>query len=435
MAALVPIIVFGLTLYLSLFKPRHLIGWMCLILCVDIFDSQVFVNLSSVKSASLALALTSFKVPWLRLFKQSKFLQAFSAYAGFLCLLGLYFGYLSPGEFNLTRHLPKDAPHWRVPLHLISFFLEAHFAFRLGHGLNQAGHEALDWVRKGFFIGFALVCAGAFLEKMLGFDFYHFFTGGRAFLDPLRMRGFSYEPRGLSQACAYGLLLLPLMLQRWWQRLAAGLLLFVSGFVLSSSMTGAVTLVGGAVALFSTYQLLNQANLKVFLKAFVGLVGIITVLIGITFMSSAWIAAENHYLNRLYVFSPNTDFISRLEVFDAAAANFFKHHPERIVVGTGPGLVYLSASDYVMEKDASFWNNGFSALPHMGAILVISNCGVVGFALFLLTLWLGVINAREKGVWACAYYVTFAFLYMLQIRPFFALALALAFPSDRDRSA
>lgn len=119
--------------------------------------------------------------------------------------------------------------------------------------------------------------------------------------------------------------------------------------------------------------------------------------LGLTFLVGALLTTLpkvyiGHLEERLGYFA-ESDVAKKLEVFDAASVNFLNHNPKYYFLGTGPGLIYLPAGDSILPRDQPIWGNHFEALPHMGAVLILSNSGLIGLLFFLFILWVG---ARSK---------------------------------------
>ncbi|NDG86303.1 MAG: hypothetical protein EBX52_14840, partial [Proteobacteria bacterium] len=190
-----------------------------------------------------------------------------------------------------------------------------------------------------------------------------------------------YEPRGLAQNLAYALLTLPFVPGGRLKYLAVPLFLF-TGFGFSFSYTGILVLLSGLGLLVITRFLCKSRGTGGSTRSW--LAGLIAVPLLLALTLSFLPRSSKDYIAARFNYLSEKGFAEKFEVFDAAAINFFMHHPEHLVLGTGPGLIYLPASEYIVERDKPIWGHRFDALPHMGSVLVISNTGLAGLALLAI---------------------------------------------------
>jgi hypothetical protein len=146
----------------------------------------------------------------------------------------------------------------RTLLHLGRTFLEYCVVMYLVLQIERQPKETLRTYLKTIFFGSFALCGGAIFERLLKLDFYHFFTGGRAYIMDFRSRGLAYEPRGLSQNLANVILLTPFMPFGAWKYLAV-ILFLIFGFWATFSFSGMIVLAVGAFTLVS-YYVLSQRN-------------------------------------------------------------------------------------------------------------------------------------------------------------------------------
>jgi hypothetical protein len=366
---------------LALYKKsdKGLVFWITLSIIIDIFNSQHFLNLTAVKVTSIVLLpITILK--WKEYINDKTAKELFS-YFLLLTLLGLIYGFIFPWQDTTGERSIKDLSQFRSILHLGSFFLEAHLALFLGYLLKS--EQNFSFFKKSLLYSFSIMAIGPLIESLTQLDLYHFFTGGRALFDPTRLRGFNYEPRGLAQSAAYAIIFAPILnLKKLLIPFVLIMLALIFYFTMSA--TGILSLLVGISIALVLFILKNK--LKSIIKPVIAF--ILVALVSMT--SFYFIAPEEtksrfyyHFIDRIYVIKSNS-LVNKLEVFDAASLNYLVQNKKHLAVGTGPGLVYLPASPYIIERDKRIWGDHFSALPHMGIILILANSGIVGVALWLM---------------------------------------------------
>ncbi|MDA8792849.1 hypothetical protein N9N67_06355, partial [Bacteriovoracaceae bacterium] len=403
-------------------------------------NSQVYLNLTGLKLAGIVMI--PFVIKEIKELSHSKFIKFLFIFFGIMVVLGIVYGFIFPWPDSTGERSIRDLPAGRSVLHLGSVFLE--FAVAIWLGLKFKIKKNQEVALKALFYSTVLAAGSMYVEFILSrtnmhFDFYHFFTGGRAYHVWKRMRGFMYEPRGASQICAYGFLLLLIYFKGpIFKKIAYGAFFLIAGFALTFSMTGLITLVA-ATGILVTLKLflhlkkiesLNIKALKIYaLAGFIGLVSLIAI-INISPKSVKWEAWKNNFRKRSFLFNAQS-IAGRLEVFDAAAVNFFTHNPKHLIIGTGPGLVGLPASPYILDKDRKDFPTHISALPHMGGVIMLSNVGLLGLLIWFLMFWKGaktnfsLIKLDPKHTAIFLTYILFMLLYLLQIRYFYLFGLGL----------
>lgn len=409
-------------------RPSLAIAWVAIITVLDIFNSQLYMNLSAILIFGVAV------LPYLW-FKRKHWLSHVelrwvATWLALLALLGCYYGHISPWPDLTHLRTFKDLAGMRSILHFGRTLLEWAVVLFLMMELEKNPSRAFRAYTNALFFSSLILAVSALAESLLKIDFYHFFTGGRELLLPDRPRGFAYEPRGLSQNLAYALLMLPFVTLGRLKYLAIPLFLFI-GFGFSFSYSGILVLISGVCILLCLRLLMKSSfslgSPKLWVSGALGLM----VALSLTFRtlpdtSKNYIATRFHYLSE-------GGFADKFEVFDAASINFFMHQPRHLIFGTGPGLVYLPASEYIVERDKDIWGNKFEALPHMGLVLILSNMGLIGLFLFLGPL-LALIRRKSRAPDSLLVIgVLFLGLYLIQIRYYFLFgAAALLFRRKLD---
>ncbi len=419
-----------LPVYLLYFAKDHskAIAWIAIITMLDIFNSQLYMNLA-------AIPLFGFcAIPYV--WQNRKNLLANTAvkwlgiYFSLLVLLGIYYGFINPWpDLSGTRSI-KDQSAIRSILHL---------GRTLGEGISilylvlqiekNSKATASQFLKFTFFSAIAL-CMGGAIEAIFNFDLYHFFTGGRDLVLPGRMHGLAYEPRGMSQNLSYAILLTPFVpLGIWRYFLIPVFALFAYG--LTISFTGIAVLTAGILTLLVlaafTYRSLLVEKWKSISLSLAALLVFFATLFQVLPDRSTY------YLKERLLFFTASDIAAKFEVFDAAAINFLNHNPQNYLLGAGPGMIYLPASAYVLERDNYIYNNKLSALPHVGAVLVLSNAGILGLCIFIFALFQGFKNHANKKDLVFTLGVLLTTLFLIQIRYFFIFGIAALISRVKDK--
>jgi hypothetical protein len=395
------------------------VAWVALITVLDIFNSQLYMNLSAALLFGIAV------IPHLWHQRETLFRHPgarwITAYAILLGILGAYYGHWSPwADLTLSRSI-KDQAGMRSILHLGRTVLEWATAAFLLLELEKSPRKTLSIYLRTLFICSIVLAVSGIAEKWLQVDFYHFFTGGRELLLPDRPRGFAYEPRGLSQNLAYALLTLPFVPFGNWKYFTLPIFLFI-GFGFTFSYSGILVLLSGVFLLFALRFGLRGAGLSGSRTRWTLAAFAIPLLLGLTLKSLP--ETSRNYIHERFQYLSERGFAEKFEVFDAASINFFIHQPQHLPLGTGPGLIYLPASEYIVERDKPIWGNRFDALPHMGAILVIANSGVLGLVLLLYPFFSAFRRKRKTPDALLFVGVVLFGLFFVQIRYYFLFGAA-----------
>ena len=419
-----PLLIFiclALPAYFIYFLKRHLwaVAFVATVTIVDIFNSQTYMNLAAI----LLFGIVVIPHLWVNRSKliKNKATWPFAAYFVLLVILGAYHGFLQPWPDVTGLRSVKDQAGMRTVLHLGRTFLEFCVMLYLVLQIERQPKETLKTYLKTVFFGSIALCVGAVLERVLEFDFYHFFTGGRAYIMTFRSRSLALEPRDLSQNLAHGILMLPFTpFGAWKYWMVIPFLIF--GFYATFSFSGIVVLAVGVFTLAAYFVLQRREQLRKYkAKIAIGLILMLTGLgVGFNFLP----AYPKEYLITHLGFLSAPSVTEKLEVYDAAAMNFLNQNPKYYLFGTGPGLIYLPATSYILPRDQEVFHGGFEALPHMGLVLILSNAGLVGLFLFLFGVYYAI--ARKRFV-KSDYVVVSCILigiYFFQIKNFYLFGLA-----------
>lgn len=371
-------------------RNRLVLGWVCFTLSVHIFDTTIITNLPAARIVGLLYLPYAVLIvrSWLRLVPAQLLLMSFV----YLALLGLVFGFLWPWpDTSGNRPLTMTAPG-RAVVYLSRLLADLSLTIFVARELRKPG--ALRFLGGMFVLG-ATVSALAGIVNLLrpGFDPYFTLTGLRNLngVQIFRSRGLSFEPRGLGMACVYALMIL-LMLPGRISLLRQSLIVVNLLGILVSYSTSSLALF--AAGIVTAWIFINN-RMRMLLVGMLVVAGI--------FVGIGAVVVPQHFAVAIHTVMDHLDpterrmggvepqnlgeaIAYRLDSFDASALLFLLDQPEYIVVGTGPGMMLLPASDYVPPGIFSLIypkERGLDGLPTHGPLLELSNGGVLGLGLWL----------------------------------------------------
>lgn len=336
------------------------------LLMIDSFAFYKFINLNYYKIFAL-FHVKSF------LFKKSQ-ISFFSIFLIFFSFLsGIIFITLFPDLNDPSSNSLFSSSYIRIFRYQFTFISTLTFAYVLYCNLKD---EKLDGIGKTFiFIGY-LLALGSYIECFLNIDIYHFLTSGRELLYGThglwRTRGFSYEPRGASQALAACIAATTLFSNK--KNFFTSIIFFMPALILSASTSGLILLIIAFtfITLISWIQkkpdLIYKVIFATFLFAFLFVIN----------------PNQNKYVEQMerrsFLLKGRQNnitslIINKFEVYDAAYLNMLTHRPYFFIFGTGSGLAGIASQEFILEKDKSIYKGG-SALPHMGFVYLIGQFGL-----------------------------------------------------------
>ena len=119
----------------------------------------------------------------------------------------------------------------------------------------------------------------------------------------------------------------------------------------------------------------------------------------------------------------------RMDILDGPALLFLFSNPLYLLVGSGPGLVNLPATDYLPPSKDFNWaaDTGINTPPSIGLVIELSNTGIIGLGLWFIICicifrafnFLGKLNAPESRAWRIGKGAFAAVLgvYIMQVSP------------------
>jgi len=439
-------IVFGV-FYLVLFKKYYALSILVgIFLSVDALGSQWVVNFGAIKILGLILipfCIKKISFSHLNFVTKINFIQFF--YLASIGTLYVFLDMWNDEGFKL-QHSMKMRPILNLGSSVL-LYTPIFFFTLLASRKELSIKRTIRGFIQGFYIGSIFLMLGIVAEILFSLDLYSLLTRGVQMLNEYRPRGLSYEPRGASQTLVCAILLLLYSEIKAFYKALLYLILILSAFYLTFSFTGFILLLVGVIISLLYKSLLlfkNRIKFEVFCNEFF----VIAVTYFVIFSPPAFLAKKvpndstkmqqaEHIKQRSYVFGNNVSYdlsslkqdksvigriVRKLEIFDAASLNFMLNNPVFIAFGSGPGMVSIPASNYILERDKKLYKvDKITSIPQMGIFSILGDGGLV-----YLSLWLVILMHLRKKIFELltrdhqGFYllVCFSSLYLLQARNF-----------------
>ena len=408
-------------------QERALLAWICLTVSVQIFDTRMLVNLPAARAAGLLLIPQAIHfLPKILSTRPGKVLIFHYSY---LIFLGIVFGFIFPWpDGGLERTLNQIAPG-RSIIYLIRTGADISLAIFVARQVIKLKNP--DKVLHYMLIGTSIAAFSGILEFLTRIDLYQLLTGIEYDYIPNRMRGFCYEPRGLGLITGIGSLLsLLLYSQQPSWKLFGLCCLHAMAFVLAGSTSALMAAGLGAMTLmlfnhkFRLYMLIFMTVGMIFLT----LLFMTKSQFLATYIENARLRLTIERIER----SPENiieNLAFRMDILDGPALLFLYSNPLYLLVGSGPGLVSLPATEYLPPSEDFNWaaETGINTPPSIGLVLELSNTGIIGLGLWLIIYicifrafnYLGKLNEPESRAWRIGKGAFAAVLgvYIMQVSP------------------
>ena len=247
-------------------------------------------------------------------------------------------------------------------------------------------HKDPERVIGYFLIGTSVAALSGVIEFLTRMDLYGLFTGLRSLSLEYRMRGFCYEPRALGLIAGQGMLL-SLVLHSHRPSLkfiGLGGLHALALFLAASTSALLATCLGAAFLFFFD----RKVRRYMIVLATTGIIITVALLMVKSEHLATYFDNVRLRLTINRIEEPPADIIEnlafRMDVLDGPALLFLFKNPMYMLVGTGPGLVTLPATEYLPPSKYFTWlsKTGINTPPSIGWVLELSNTGIIG-----LTLW------------------------------------------------
>lgn len=439
-AVLVPAIAFVTN------RPKMILGWVGFTLFVQIFDTSILTNLPAGRLVGLLFfpaTIRQFR-QWGRLPPARAWLINFL----YLVFLGFLFGYLMPWPDTSGMRAFTVRAEGRTTIFLIRTLSDLSLTvFVMSQVVRPGGFDTL---RKWMVRGAALSAGLALTTLVTKVDFYSLITGLRLYgRSDFRPRGLAFEPRGLGLACAYGLILLLSKKQRsgtdWLLLVVIG-----AGLAVSSSSSALATMLVGLLVI----GLLGTMRVRFAMVGAVTMIGLVLLLLAAVapqLIERSRDAIVSRAQGRGVVeanFPRNAAeaVALRMDVFDSAASMFLLRNPKYILIGTGPGLISLPASDYI---PLGLYKAVFPIIdnpPSHGVLLELANTGVLGVAVWMFQVLAIFVAGRRLRHYhglpfpphaATTSFIVGAALYAIQVSPspFWAVFLGVGWAIAAEAAA
>jgi hypothetical protein len=259
---------------------------------------------------------------------------------------------------------------------------------------EASSHEKRLEVVRGLTVMVLLNVGVALLEEGVGFRMVAYRLPNASEAWTTRPGGLNVEPRELGRVCAVGVLVglciggLPLRRR----------VVLVSASSVGIVVSGSGSAVGGvcvSLLVIAGIAVLRRKAGRSFALAGFGAAFVILMQIG---ASTAIRESLEQRRATLVEAEPELEWeprwMAKLEVFDRAAARFLWKKPLFAIIGAGPDLVSLPASEWIDEKAAKIYGDRIDSVPHTGLLWVISSTGMVG-----LSLWVWAVRYRLRELW------------------------------------
>lgn len=360
---------------------------------VHIFDTQLITNLAAGRIVGiiyLPWAILTVR-RWIKLVPAKAYLLNFL----YLAVLGAFFGFIFPwpdetGQRPFTLLAPG-----KTMIYLFRMLVDLSLCIFIFDEIRKRPGNLL-FIGRMLIVGAVLTATfGAVSLMFSGIDPYNLITGLRE-LDLLsagRARGLSFEPRGLGMASSYGIVLLLIYPNLRWSTRLLALAICFSGFVAAFSASSLALLMVGLIVVW-WYQ--RSSMRLIMIASFVGVV-----VLGYSFsqlyperfntgISNITLRLDpSQRTARLGGVAPSNsieEIAYQLDGFDGSAVLFLADNPIYAVIGTGPALIYLPASNYLLPGayTAAYSATGINSPPTHGLLLELSNGGLLSLVLWLI---------------------------------------------------
>jgi hypothetical protein len=373
-------------LLIRLKRTDLLLGWVCVTLFIQIFDTSLLTNLPAGRIVGLMLLPSAIARAreWLRF----RAVQAWTINYLYLIVIGVAFGFLWPWpDITMTRGFTLTAPG-RTIVYSVRLLSDISLTIFVASEILRAA--SLRFLGRAMALGTTISALAGLVSFFARVDFYFLITGlGVQALDIGRVRGLVGEPRALGLCCAYGIMILATGQRRLFLAWPVMLAINLAGLLMTYSASSLALLVAGFLVTWLFFS--NRERLIALGVA--GLAGVLIVIGWLFFPEQIDFArlTLGQRLDpdlKLLGIPPGTfgeEIAYRLDVFDASALLFLLDQPWYALIGAGPGLVSLPASYYVPPGlYSAIWTPevGINSLPFHGLLLETSNSGLPGLLLW-----------------------------------------------------
>lgn len=373
-----------ISIYAVMFNKKKLIIFLIGFSCtMDIFAIRLF-GPSMQLYQFLGLILLPQSIQFvIRNFSKKFIVRLIILWFVLLVVLAVIYGYIFPWEDLTGTRIWSQQAQGRALVQVINYTSLLSMAFYLTKVLRDRDNIAL---------ALRVIYWGVMVNVV--FALINFATKGQLnyiFLDSgvigTRFIGLNGEPRAFARICALGMLISFFEIFNSRNIRLCALFFGIIGFILGGSTSAFI-----AVMITLIILLFKNIFKKKFIKTFAGALILIIIIITVSSMNLSII--KNYILPRLNRIMEVEDreygepfLIAALEVFDRAAMRFLYYNPQYILFGTGPNLISIPASNYISFRASQIYGNRIDSVPHMGAIQILSNYGLMGLFLWMVIIF------------------------------------------------
>lgn len=368
-------------------RHRFLLSCVCFSFFVQVFDTAILINLPVGRIVGLLYLPQA--ISQLRHWAKLGPVKAWLASYGWLLVLGLCFGFIWPWPDTTYNRPFTLAAQGKTIIYSARLLMDLSLAIFFAVEILRA--RSLWWIGRAIVAGSTVSAIAGLFQFATNIDLYYIITGlGEQILNLGRVRGLVGEPRALGLSCTYGIMTLLIGRNRIFTLWIVLLLLNLTALLLTYSASSMVLFGVGIIVSWLFFS--NRERLII--------AGAACLTATIIFLASVFapnqfkLAIETLSLRfdpdiKLAGIPPGTfgqEIAYRLDVFDASALLFMLDQPLYALVGTGPGLVPLPASEYVPPGLYSLiWTPelGINSPPFHGPLLELSNGGVLSLFLWI----------------------------------------------------
>jgi hypothetical protein len=424
---------------LTLRRERELLAWICLTVSINIFDARIGINLPAARLVGLmVLPFAAFGAFRLEELLRTAAFRLLLLQFGYLLLLALIFGVLYPWEVLGFQRGWTQGANGRALIYLVRML--ADLGLVLFTARQIAGGLRPSTLIKWLLLGTTIAALSGLAEFLTGIQLYQVITGYPIQVLGNRVRGFSFEPRGLGLAMAHGLFF-GLLYHQFRRSRAVLVLVALHAVVLL--LTVSVSALAAALAAWAGLIILEPRMRRPSL--WFGFATLVVVVALVAWASQSAVGQSWTFnllqrfsledLGRLASEASGDTAALFLDIFDLTAYLVLRAYPLTALLGAGPGLISIPGSLFIPDTPRWAWvtaaGEGVSNVPSMGILLEWSNGGVIGLAL-----WVGVVLAvlramrklagpdgAEAAEWQLARgsFIVGASAYLLQVSPLSAM--------------
>lgn len=332
-----------------------------------------------------------------------------------LIILGIFFGIISPWEPGSFVNWNQN-PLGRSLVAIFRLFLDISMAIFI-HFCVSAGKVHINTILK-------MALTIAFIQIAIGLIdlFTNYTIRSTLFTEreiPGRYLGLSHEPRSMARNTAFVLILATagyIAGKDIYNVKIKHLLLLLFGTLFTASVSSMITI---GISAFIFFVVKNKRKRINYLFSF-SLILLVSFLI---------ISSTDYYQNNILpkimmvayggsdygVIDGEPIWLTRFEVMDRAAANFFYKNPKHLWFGTGPNLIGIPSSPYRTESALITLGDVIVAVPGTGLLYTLGRNGILGIT--LLVLLYHFLNKQVNSNQFMSTMLFFTFIFFIFIHP------------------